>query len=307
MPKRRLRVVVVAEESAGVHVLHSLRGLMTSPEIVTVLTTHASTRKRRPLVHEAARQLGLETQPAGLVRSPDLAERLRSLKIDLLLNVHSLFLVHPDVLAAPRIGSFNLHPGPLPEYAGLNVPSWAVYNGEDAHGVAVHWMDEGIDTGPVAWRHRFALEETDTGLSVSGKCIRHGVPLLMALIDAAAGASVIPRLEQDRSRRRYFPAGPPAEGRLTWSAPAAAILRFVRACDYGPFTSPWGHPQAVIGGRRVGLVRATATGTPATEPPGTLHAVTDSGVLVASGDELVAVQRISVDGRNLSATQFLAD
>ena len=67
------------------------------------------------------------------------------------MNVHSLFLIHPWS-SAPTIGSFNLHPGPLPEYAGLNVPSWAIYEGEKrSHGVTVHWMDEGVDTGPIAW------------------------------------------------------------------------------------------------------------------------------------------------------------
>ena len=73
---------------------------------------------------------------------------MREQGVDLLLNVHSLYLIaRRTVVAAPRIGSFNLHPGPLPEYAGLNTPSWAIYNGEREHGVTVHWMEPGVDTG----------------------------------------------------------------------------------------------------------------------------------------------------------------
>jgi methionyl-tRNA formyltransferase len=302
-----LRVVVAAEESAGVQVLHRLAALTPQPEIVGVLTTAEGDAKRRALVYEAARALGLQTWPAELVCSPELAEQLRRFGVDLFLNVHSLFLVHPDVLAAARIGSFNLHPGPLPEYAGLNVPSWAIYNGEVTHAVTLHWMDEGIDTGPIAWLERFELSQAETGLSVSGKCVRLGVPLLVKLVETA-GEDVlsIPRHQQDRSRRRYFPSGPPEEGRLDWARPAAEVLRFVRAADYAPFRSPWGHPQADLGSRRVGIAKAAPTGTATNEAPGTVGDIDDEGAVVATGDELVLVQRVWFDGRYLKPAELLA-
>jgi methionyl-tRNA formyltransferase len=308
VPERLLHVALVAEESAGVQVLHQLADLRPAVEIAAVLTTEDGGRQRRPVVVEAARKLGLETWPAELVRSSELAERLRQAQVDVLLNVHSLFLVHPDVVGAPAIGSFNLHPGPLPEYAGLNVPSWAVFNGEEHHGVTLHWMDDGIDTGPVAWMSRFDLSATETGLSVSGKCVRHGVPLVLKLVQVAQrDAFSIPRDEQNPARRRYFRAGPPQEGRLDWQQPAAEILRFVRAADYGPFPSPWGHPQAVLGEQRVGIAKAAATGIPSADAPGTVREVTEAGALVATGDELILVERLSLDGSRLKPQHVLAD
>jgi methionyl-tRNA formyltransferase len=302
-----LRLVVVAEESAGVQVLHGLVGLEHPPEITAVLTTIGAAAGRRAIVQEAAGRLGFEAWPAELVRSAPLAKRLRDAQVDLLLNVHSLFRLHPEVVAAAQIGSFNLHPGPLPDYAGLNVPSWAVYNGEQAHAVTLHWMDEGIDTGPIAWLDRFPLSETDTGLSVSGKCVRRGVPLVMKLVATAErDAAAIPRIEQDLSRRRYFSSGPPEQGRIDWSAPSADILRFVRAADYMPFPSPWGHPQAVLYGRRVGIARAAPTGISADQPPGTVREVTDAGLLVATGDEVIAVEKVWLEGRYLKGTELFA-
>jgi len=291
-----------------VQVLHGLVRLRPTIEIVGVLASAEAPEHWRPVVHEAALALGLETWPAESVRSPDLGARLREAGVDILLNVHSLFLIHPDVIAAPRIGSFNLHPGPLPEYAGLNVPSWALFNGEDTHGVTLHWIDAGIDTGPIAWQERFELTADDTGLSVSGKCVRLGVPLVVRLIQAARkSASSIPRTEQDRTRRRYFPAGPPKEGLLDWSRPAAEILRFVRAADYSPFPSPWGHPEAAIEGRRVGIARAAATATVATSSPGTVEEVSADGAVVATGDEFIVVKRVCLDGKYLKPIELLAD
>jgi methionyl-tRNA formyltransferase len=305
---RRLRVVLVAEEAAGVQVLRGLAGLATAPEVVAVLTRSAADGAARPVVYEAARQLGVETWAASLVRSAELASRLREAEVDLLLNVHSLFLIDEEVLDAPTIGSFNLHPGPLPEYAGLNVPSWAIYEGETSHAVTVHWMDSGIDTGPIAWQERFPIEATDTGIALAGKCVRHGVPLMLRLADAAAeDPQRIPREEQNRAKRRYFSAGPPEDGQIDWSRPAAEILRFVRAADYSPFESPWGHPRASLAGRQLRIVQAAATGLPASELPGTVMQVDDSGATVATGDELILVRRASLDGRSAKPKELLAD
>jgi methionyl-tRNA formyltransferase len=306
--ERRLRVVVIAEEAAGVQVLRGLAALPTPPEIVAALTRSSGEGAERPVVHESAQKLGLDIWPSSSVTSPDLATRLRNAEVDLLMNVHSLFLIHPSVLAAPTIGSFNLHPGPLPEYAGLNVPSWAIYEGERSHGVTLHWLDEGIDTGPIAWQERFAVESTDTGLALSGKCVRVGVPLLLRLATVAAtDARLIPREQQDLSRRKYFSAGPPAEGRFDWAQPADSILRFVRAADYAPFDSPWGHPRAQLAGVNVGIAKAAATGVAATQPPGTIVELDDAGAAVATADELIVVQRLWLDGRYVKPKELLAD
>jgi UDP-4-amino-4-deoxy-L-arabinose formyltransferase/UDP-glucuronic acid dehydrogenase (UDP-4-keto-hexauronic acid decarboxylating) len=306
--ERRLRVVVIAEEAAGVQVLRGLMALPMPPEIVAVLTRSSTEGAERPVVYESAQNLGLDIWPSSSVKSPDLATRLRNAKVDLLMNVHSLFLIHPSVLAAPTIGSFNLHPGPLPEYAGLNVPSWAIYEGARSHGVTVHWLDEGVDTGPIAWQERFDVDSTDTGLALSGKCVRLGVPLVLRLATVAAtDASLIPREQQDLSRRRYFSAGPPAEGRFDWAQPADAILRFIRAADYAPFDSPWGHPRAQLAGVCVGVAKAKATGEVARQPPGTVVELIDSGAVVATADELIVVQRLWLDGRYLKPKELLAD
>jgi methionyl-tRNA formyltransferase len=306
--ERRLRLVVVAEEAAGIQVLQGLSALKTNPEIVAVLTRSATEGAERPVVFESARKLGLDVWPSDSVGSPELATRLRSADVDLLVNVHSLHVIDPSVLAAPTIGSFNLHPGPLPAYAGLNVPSWAIYRGESWHAVTLHWMDEGIDTGPVAWQERFPLDGADTGLSVSAKCVRHGVPLILRLATVASDdPRAIPRVQQDLRRRTYFSSGPPADGRIDWAQPANSILRFVRAADYAPFRSPWGHPQARFAGQDVGIAKATETGIAAEDRPGAVVEANESGAVVATGDQLILVQRLWSDGRYLKPAELLDD
>jgi methionyl-tRNA formyltransferase len=299
---RPLRVVVVAEESAGAQALDALLAAPESPEIVAVVTATDPEGTRRPLAAVAAARNGLDVFPASTLRGGSFAETIRDLDVDLLINVHSLFVLGSDIVRAPRIGSFNLHPGPLPEYAGLNAPSWAIYEGETTHAVTVHWMDAGIDSGPVAYSASFAIDDADTGLSLTAKCVRHGVPLLSRLVDDAAhDPSSIPALEQDLQRRRYFGREAPNEGRVIWAVRAIDIVRFVRAADYGPFDSPWGIPRTRLGDVPVGITKASLTGETADEPPGTVGSPLErGGMMVAAADEWVAVHRMSRDGRSVS-------
>src|SRR5262245_33350316 len=103
-----------------------------------IVAVMASPDKQGATVWNTAEKMGLPTWHAKLVKSPEFAMQIREADVDLLLNVHSLFLIHGDVVAAPRLGSYNLHPGPLPQYAGLNTVSWAIYRGETDYGVTLH-------------------------------------------------------------------------------------------------------------------------------------------------------------------------
>jgi methionyl-tRNA formyltransferase len=212
-----VNTLLVAEESAGLQTLRML--LEIGHPVVAVLTSDAPS-SRTATVGDLARRSGVKVLYSELVRDGAFAEWIANYDIDLLLNIHSLFVIHGDVVAAPTIGSFNLHPGPLPHYAGLDAPSWAIYNGELTHAVTLHWMDPGIDTGPVAYTEDFPIEAEETGLSLSVKCIRLALPLVRSLLsadDATTGAS---RLRRERSngvdlRRRSFASCAPATSRLS--------------------------------------------------------------------------------------------
>ncbi len=299
-----MNIVVIAEESAGIQLVKTLAA--TSHRIVSVLTS-TSPQNRLADVAAVARGLGLEVVPAERVKDPALADDFRAAHVDLILNAHSLYLIHETVLDAPTIGAFNLHPGPLPRYAGLNAPSWAIYHGECAHGVTVHRMAARIDAGAIAYQKLFEISDDDTGFTLSAKCIRAGVPLMLRLVDtAAADPRAIPAIRQDLSQRRYFGREVPRNGAIAWCDSARAVLAFVRAFDYHPFRSPWGHPHAMYGDVRVGIVKAMRTGAPTAAPPGTVR-VRPSGVEVATADEWIGLSLIHVDGRYPRPGDVLAD
>ena len=273
-----MRIALFCEEAAGTRVLELLA--QKAHPVVALLTTEGSAPWR------LADKLGLRPLPAARVREPDFAAELARAAPELVLNVHSLYIVPPAVLAVPRLGAYNLHPGPLPGCAGLNAPSWAIYHGWKRHGVTVHRMEPGIDTGAIAYEEHFAIEPHDTGLTLALRCAQRGVELIRKLLDCDPGC--IPAKEQDLSQRRYFGRGVPQGGRIDWNAPARRIHDFVRACDYRPFVSPWGTPEAILENALVAISKTALTGQPCDAPPGIAK-----GDLVATADEWLQLKQVA--------------
>jgi len=299
-----MNILLIGEESAGIQMLHEIE--RSGHRVIAVMASPGRVAASGASLWDAAAKLGLPTWPAQLVKDPLLAERMRAEEVDLLLNVHSLYVIHGTVLGAPRIGAFNLHPGPLPRYAGLNAVSWAIYQGERSHGVTVHWMAPEIDAGPIAYQSLFPIDENDTALSLAARCVREGLPLMMRLLDVAAKhPAEIPAVPQDIEKREYFHAGVPEGGRLAWQWPAQKIVDFVRACDSFPFPSPWRHPRTSMGTQELAVVKARRTRLAADSPPGTVGESTGEGVKVASSDEWLLVTKLKIGKESVHPAKVL--
>jgi methionyl-tRNA formyltransferase len=204
------------------------------------------------------------------------------------------------------VGGFNLHPGPLPDYAGMNAPAWAIYNGEPRHGVTLHWMTSKIDDGYIAYQEIFDLTPGDTGLSVSMRCITLGLGLIGRLLADLALPGGPPRVPQDHSRRRYFSRQIPHGGRVPAGMTAQALHRFVRASDFAPFPSPWGTPLVPYNGEDLGLLRISLTGARHDTDEGTIRRQDNGQWWFAAADEWVALERVLRLGRSGDAAALLS-
>ena len=299
-----MNVVLIGEEAAGMRTLQSLE--QCGVRIVAVMAS--SRRQDGPGVSlwGLATKLGYTTWPAKLVKDPKFAVQVRDAGVDVILNAHSLFLIRKEVLQAPRLGSFNLHPGPLPRYAGLNSVCWAIYRGEKQHGVTLHKLVPEIDAGPIVYQESVGIESEETGLSLTVKCVNIGVPLILRLLEAAAqGPSNIPLIPQDLSKREYFGREVPENGNLSWNRAARRIVDFVRASNFFPFRSPWGVPRTRRGDSTLGIIKAQLTGTPVDAPPGTVGTARSGGIEVACAEEWILVRQVLREGKCIPAREAL--
>ena len=284
-----MKILLVAEEAAGMRFLRELA--KTEHQLVGVMASPERGAAKEPSVWRMAQTLGLRSWPVEYVRQDAFTRTMVAEDLDVLLNVHSLYVIRESMLACARLGAFNLHPGPLPGYAGLNAPSWAIYNGEKSHRVTLHKMAAGIDTGAIVFEAPFDIAEEDTGLTV-----------IRRLLETLGRDPAAP---QDLSRRRYLRREVRQDGRLCWARPAERIDRFVLASDFYPFASPWGHPTARLNGCDIGILKAKPTGRAAKGPPGTVTWSEPDGVTVACMDEAISVRLIRHDGEVVAAPEVL--
>lgn len=63
----------------------------------------------------------------------------------------------------------NIHPSLLPKYRGLNTHQRALDDGENQHGVSVHFVTPELDGGPVIIQSQVPIESNETATSLAKK------------------------------------------------------------------------------------------------------------------------------------------
>lgn len=96
-------------------------------------------------------------------------ERLNELEIEYIVLAGYMRLVGPTLLQAFPDRIINLHPSLLPEFPGTCSIERALDAGVDKTGVTVHFVDEGMDTGPIILQEAVPIEACDTLETLSAK------------------------------------------------------------------------------------------------------------------------------------------
>ncbi|MGM0567305.1 MAG: methionyl-tRNA formyltransferase [Bacteroidota bacterium] len=240
---------------------------------------------------------------AALLKSGSGLQMLREKPFHWLLSVNSTVILNSDVLSLPEKGALNLHPGKLPEYAGLHTHQWAIRNGETTFGVTLHHMEPGIDTGDIAFQQIFPVKPRDTGLSLYLKCLREGIKLVRKALDYMVEDRPLPAISQDLSKRKLYTHKMALNGRIDWHQPAETIFNFIRAADYAPFQSPTYIPYTAFAGKRICITKAEVVDDML--KPGEIRFTRDADIIAgASSGSLKLKKMLDENQKLISAEQF---
>ena len=116
-----------------------------------------------------ARDAGVATGifPAGefasrLDRDGALAGWLAGRDVELVVLAGYMQLLSPSFLARFPGRVINVHPALLPAFPGLGAVDQALAYGVKVFGVTIHFVDEGVDTGPVILQRAVELPDAQT-------------------------------------------------------------------------------------------------------------------------------------------------
>ena len=83
------------------------------------------------------------------VRDEAIADFLSERGVELVVLAGYMALLSPGFLARFPGRVINVHPALLPAFAGIGAVEQAIAYGVKVFGVTVHFVDEGVDTGPI--------------------------------------------------------------------------------------------------------------------------------------------------------------
>jgi methionyl-tRNA formyltransferase len=236
-------------------------------------------------------------QPAK-VRTPEFLDTLRALAPDLIVVAAYGRILPRPVLDLPPHGCINVHASILPRHRGAAPIQHAILAGDDETGVTIMAMSEEMDAGDVLLVRRTPIGADDTGATLGSRLSQLGAEALVAAIAGLKAASIRP-VPQPLEGVTFAPRIEREHTRLEWTRPADALARAVRAFSPDPaaFTTLDGATLKVF----------AAEVRPEGGAPGTVLDAGPRGLVVATGDQALALLEVQLQGkRRMPAGAFLA-
>lgn len=105
--------------------------------------------------------------PSREAYEEEIVEKLNALEIDLVVLAGYMRLLTPVIVEAYAGRLINIHPSLLPAFPGKNAIGQALDYGVKVTGITVHFVDGGMDTGPIIAQRAVDISPEDTAESVA--------------------------------------------------------------------------------------------------------------------------------------------
>ena len=152
----------------------------------------------------------VERHSFASLKDPQLWALLASRDVDVAIQ-GGVGILKPDMLAVPKIGFVNVHPGALPAYRGNSCPEWQLHDDKPIVATA-HLIDQGIDTGPVITARQMPIQPDWTYEHIRANIYSHCADVLIEALDrlrqwdgSDLSAVATPQIEDNAFYRPQMP------------------------------------------------------------------------------------------------------
>lgn len=112
-----------------------------------------------------------------------LLEKVQSLEPDLVVTAGFMRILASDFVQAFRYRIINIHPSLLPAFPGIHSQKQALDYGVKFSGCTAHFIDEGVDTGPIILQAVVPVDDGMTEGALSQKILKEEHKILPKAID----------------------------------------------------------------------------------------------------------------------------
>ena len=227
--------VFIGGKQIGVNCLRQLIKKRITPKLVIPNLDD----KGKDTWHESLVRVA-EEQRLSVIRNrklndADIIKKIKEANPKIIFCIGSTQIGPKEILSIPELGCLNIHPALLPKYRGRYSTMHAIFNGDKCTGVTLHWIDKGIDSGPVIMQEKIMIDNTDTAKTLYDKFTLAGEKLFDKFLDKLLKDEKIEAVPQDESQATYYPKELPNKGEIDWNWDGNKIRNFVRAMTFEPF------------------------------------------------------------------------
>lgn len=266
-------------------------------KILTIISDEAA-------VYDWAKLHNIEAIPL----TQDNLKTIERYDFDYLFSIANLKVLPEPLIQRPAKLAINFHDGPLPDYAGINVPAWAIMNHEHKHAISWHVMTNELDKGDILVSLPVPITDHETSLSLNTKCFDIGIQGFQELISNIEDNSLEP-IQQRLENHNYYAKckRPAAASTILWNQSAEDIDSLVRGLDYGPYWNPIGFPKLYLGNSTSIVKKIEISDKISTTQPGTVLCVEPGLLISTSTFDIKIIEITSFDGQELLPSELAAN
>lgn len=271
--------------NALLHSTHHIQAIYTQPD--------RPAGRGRKLQASAVKEWALNHQipvyqPLNF-KNPETIAELAALKPDVMVVIAYGLILPKAVLEIPRLGCINVHASLLPRWRGASPIQSAILHGDTESGVTIMQMDAGMDTGAMLRKITCPISTTETAQSLHDSLAKISAQPLLQTLDELASQSAKPEI-QNNELATYASKINKEDAHINWQQTAVEIDRKIRAFK------PWPIAYTHLNEEILRIHQAQVVALPFSQPPGTVVNIDKKGMLVATGEQGVLVQRIQFPG-----------
>lgn len=237
------------------------------------------------------------------IKEADAVETLRAYGADIFVVAAFGQLLSEEILQMPKYGCVNIHASLLPKYRGAAPIQRVIIDGEKETGITIMQMDKGLDTGDILLQGIVPIGEKETGDSLHDKLAGEGAKLIVeALLKIEAG-TLVPVKQNDKDSC-YAKMLQKSMGKIDWNSDVVQIERLVRGLNSWPGTYTFYNGKSLkIWESHVSEPEKALTGG---SIPGTVVQVEKDAVYVQTGNGILAVTQVQLEGKKrMAVKEFL--
>ncbi len=306
----------------------TLSSLILSNHSVVAVVTQPDRRRGRGKIKSPSpiKALAIENNiqvftPIAVNNDIEVEKHLNELNADIYIVVAFGQILPRRILDQPRLGCWNCHGSLLPRWRGAAPIQWSLISGDKYTGVAIMYMEEGIDTGPILIQERIRIDSTDNHTTLSEKLSKLSAKLMIESLakiqatselssDRGIGSLKLTKQEDIQKEITYARMISKSDNYVDWNQDSIDIHRKIRGLYPNAYTHAREQRFKIYNSEIIdnnnGLCNSYTTDKDSHDinlheldkPGAILGYIEKKGILVKTRDNIILITQAQLEGKN---------